>query len=152
MLEYYAGDVLRINHFLKVYAFAKAIGEQENLDANIQEILETAALVHDIGIKISEEKYHSSAGNFQQIEGPTIAQKMLERLGYEESFIERICFLIAHHHTYTNIEGIDYQILIEADFLVNIFEEKISLEAAKGIKEKYFKTKTGARFLEDLYL
>ena len=55
MIAYYAGDVRRINHFLKVYGFAKAIGEMEGLDEST-EIIEIAALTHDIGIKNSEKK------------------------------------------------------------------------------------------------
>ena len=36
MMCYYAGDPRRINHFLKVYGFAKAIGEKEGLPAQVQ--------------------------------------------------------------------------------------------------------------------
>jgi HD superfamily phosphodiesterase len=43
-----------VNHLLKVYGFAKTIGEREGLDADTQEILEIAALTHDIGIRNSE--------------------------------------------------------------------------------------------------
>ena len=99
MINYFAGDIKRINHFLKVYGLAKSIGEIEGLDERTQEILEITALVHDIGIKLSEQKYQSSSGKWQQIEGPGEAKKMLTNLGYEEDNIERVCFLIAHHHT-----------------------------------------------------
>ncbi|HBC26771.1 MAG TPA: phosphohydrolase, partial [Ruminococcaceae bacterium] len=51
MIDYYAGDPKRIQHFIKVYHFAKMIGEMERVDARTQEILEVSALVHDIGIK-----------------------------------------------------------------------------------------------------
>lgn len=151
MIEYYSGDVRRIHHFLKVYGFAKSVGEMEDLAKELQEILEVAAVVHDIGIKVSEEKYHSSAGNYQQLEGPPVARVMLANLGYELQFIDRVCYLIAHHHTYTNIEGMDYQILVEADFLVNISENNISDREVSIIKEKIFKTKTGLLFLEEIY-
>jgi HD superfamily phosphodiesterase len=151
MVEYYRGDARRINHFLKVYGYAKTIGEKENLDAQTQELLEVTAIVHDIGIKISEQKYNSSSGNYQQLEGPPIAQKLLSGLGYDNDFITRVCYIIAHHHTYTNINGIDYQILVEADFLVNIFEDAMSKEAIGNVKEKIFKTTTGIKFLEQLY-
>lgn len=70
MINYYAGDIKRINHFIKVYGFAKTIGEKEQIDKDKQEILEIAAVTHDIGIKISEKKYNSSAGSHQQTEGP----------------------------------------------------------------------------------
>jgi len=59
MITYYAGDPKRIQHFLKVFEFARLIGESEQLDAQTQHILETAAIVHDIGIKNAEEKFGS---------------------------------------------------------------------------------------------
>lgn len=152
MIAYYQKDKKRINHFIKVYGFAKAIGENENIPSDMQFILQTAALVHDIGIKISEEKYNSSAGEYQQVEGPPIAKAMLEKLGYDEAVIRRVCFLIAHHHTYKDIEGEDYQILVEADFLVNIFEDDMEEREIKKIKEKIFRTNTGELYLEELYL
>ena len=152
MINYYSGDVRRVNHFLKVYSFAKAIGELEGLDEKNQYILEIAAIMHDIGIKVSEEKYNSSAGNYQEIEGPPLAREMLSKFEFKEDDVDRICFLIGHHHTYGNIDGIDYQILIEADFLVNIYEDEIKIPQVEIIKEKYFKTKAGHNFLERLYL
>lgn len=151
MIEYYSGDARRIQHFLKVYGFAKTIGELENLPKEMQDILEVAAVVHDIGIKVSEEKYHSSAGNYQELEGPPVAGKLLAGLGYDSTFIDRVCYLIAHHHTYHNIEGLDYQILVEADFLVNISEDEMSADAVDSIKEKIFVTKSGLSFLTRIY-
>ncbi|MGB8452501.1 MAG: HD domain-containing protein [Anaerocolumna sp.] len=151
MIRYYSGDIKRINHFIKVYGYGKAIGELEDLDDQTREILEVTAVVHDIGIKVSEEKYHSSAGHYQQIEGPAVAADLLTSLGYEEEFINRVCYLIAHHHTYANIDGLDYQILVEADFLVNLNEDKISIAGIKNVKENIFKTKTGLSFLYDCF-
>ena len=151
MIAYYAGDVRRINHFLKVYGFAKAIGEMEGLDESTQEILEIAALTHDIGIKNSEKKYSSSAGNYQQIEGPPEAKTLLANLGVESNFIDRVCWLIAHHHTYTDIHGIDYQILVEADFLVNAFEDNMPDASIESFMTKVFMTETGTEFLKKMY-
>jgi HD superfamily phosphodiesterase len=152
MITYYAGDVRRINHFLKVYGFAKAIGEMEGLDEISQEILEIAALTHDIGIRNSEKKYNSSSGNYQQIEGPPEAKKLLEGLGIELSVIDRVCWLIAHHHTYTDINDSDYQILVEADFLVNAFEDNLPSKAILSFKDKVFKTDSGTNMLNNMYL
>ena len=152
MIKYYAGDVKRINHFMKVYSFAKTIGEMEQIESEKQEILEIAAIVHDIGIKLSEQKYNSSSGKYQQIEGPAIAKELLEKLDYSSSIIARVCFLVGHHHTYTAINDIDFQILVEADFLINIFEDEMSQEAVSKIKDNYFKTTAGINFLNLLYL
>ncbi len=151
MTKYFQYDCRRINHFIKVYGFAKTIGEMEELDEEAQEILEIAAITHDIGIKNSEIKYNSSAGNYQEIEGPEEAKKLLENLGISHSIIDRVCWLIAHHHTYSNIDKLDYQILVEADFIVNIFEDSVSDTAIKNIENNIFKTSTGKMLLGNLY-
>ena len=52
-------------------------------------------------------------------------------MGFDDDISKRVQYLIAHHHTYDHVDGIDYQILIEADFLVNIMEDHLSKEAAK---------------------
>lgn len=151
MIAYYAGDVRRINHFLKVYGFAKAIGEAEHLSDDKQETLEIAAVTHDIGIKNSELKYGSSSGSYQETEGPPEANKLLGSLGIDAKRIDRVCWLIAHHHTYDDIRDIDYQILVEADFLVNAYEDEMSPSAVDSVRRKVFKTKTGLLYLERLY-
>ena len=151
MIDYYQGQPKRIQHFLKVHAYAKLIGEQEGLDKEILDILEVAALPHDIGIKISEEKYNSSAGKYQEVEGPAVAQQMLEDLQYDKAKTDRVCYLIGHHHTYDQIDGIDYQILVEADFLVNLAEEQSSRETIESVKGKIFKTKTGIWLINKIF-
>lgn len=151
MTEYYSGDPKRINHFLKVYAFCKAIADKEAVNSDTQYILEVTAIVHDIGVKISEEKYGSSAGKYQEIEGPAQAEALLSALGVTQEIIDRVCFLVGHHHTYSAIDNIDYQILVEADFLVNAFEDGLSKDAITYMKKKLFKTKTGIKFINDLF-
>ena len=151
MMEYYAGDPKRVQHFLKVYEFAKLIGESEELEPEKLHILRTAAIVHDIGIKISEEKYGSSGGKYQEKEGPAVAEPMLRALRYNEAVIDRVLFLIAHHHTYTGIEGEDYQILVEADFLVNILEDGLAKEAALQAYQNIFKTESGKNICQEMF-
>jgi hypothetical protein len=151
MIAYYRGDVRRINHFLKVYGFARAIGAGEKLDLKTQEILSLAALTHDIGIKNSEAKYASSSGAYQQMEGPPEAERLLRGLGLDEAVIDRVSWLIAHHHTYKDIQGLDYQILVEADFLVNAYEDGMSAEAIAAFERKVFQTETGKTLLHTLY-
>lgn len=151
MLGYYAGDPRRIGHFLKVYGFARAIGEGEGLDAETLEILEIAALTHDIGIKNSEIKYNSTAGTYQQQEGPPEARALLEGLGAAPELIDRVCWLIAHHHTYKDITGADYQILVEADFLVNAYEDEMTPDAILSALRRLFRTETGISLLKATY-
>lgn len=152
MIQYFGNDVRRINHSLKVLGFARAIAAGENYDGDKLETLETAAILHDIGIHEAERIHNSSAGRFQELEGPHVAKSILEGLTNDEKVIERVCFLVGHHHSYSAVDGLDFQILIEADFLVNIDEDNVSSDAARTIKEKYFKTKTGADIISKLYL
>ena len=152
MCRYEAGCPERVQHFLKVYAFCQVIGRQEGIPAPVQQILETAALVHDIGIRPSLKKYGSSAGAYQQIEGPAEAEKMLEELHYPAQMIERVSYLVGHHHTYQDIRGLDYQILVEADFLVNMFEQRMDAEQIRSVREKIFRTRTGKNLLDQMFL
>lgn len=152
MIDYYKGDKKRIQHFLKVCAFCELIGSGEKLDDKTMRLISAAALTHDIGIKNSELKYGSSAGKYQQIEGPAVAEEMLSSLGYDSGTINRICYMIAHHHTYTNIDGVDLQILIEADLIVNFCEENGAAEAVSAARDKIFKTKSGISLLKSVFM
>ena len=151
MIEYYKGDPQRIGHFIKVHGFSKLIGVSEGLDTAALEILETAAVVHDIGIKAAEEKYGSAAGKYQEKEGPPIARELLARLGYPENVTDRVCYLVGRHHTYDTIDGLDYQILVEADFLVNIFEDGLSKDTVQAVYSKIFRTAAGKRICRKMY-
>lgn len=151
MIEYYRGDPKRIQHFLKVYTLAHAIGRGEKLSERELYILDIAALVHDIGIKASEEKYGSSAGRYQEQEGPAIAERLLGSLGVDSEAVSRVSYLVGHHHTYNCIEGADYQILVEADFLVNLYEDGESREAVLSARDRIFKTETGKKYLAMMY-
>ena len=158
MIAYDRGDPKRIHHFLKVYEFAKLICAGEKVGDELRHITETAAIVHDIGIHLAEQKYGNGHGHYQEIEGPPEAKKMLEALGYDTAVTERVCRLVSLHHTYTNIDGIDYQILVEADFLVNIYEhhendsdgEAMRAEA-RAVRKTIFRTETGKELLDELY-
>lgn len=151
MINYYQGDPKRIQHFLKVHSFAKFIAEQENLPSDKLYILEIAGLMHDIGIKIAEQKYNSSNGKYQELEGPAPAKEILGKLQVDTAVIDRVCFLIAHHHTYNNIDDLDYQILIEADFLVNLYEDNCPKQAIENALNRIFKTKTGINLCKTIY-
>ena len=151
MISFYRGDPARIQHFMKVCGFAKLIGEEEGLDEKTLYILEAAACVHDIGIRPALEKYGKENGSLQEKEGPAEAEKMMKLLGFDEEVIDRVSFLVGHHHTYTGIEGMDYQILVEADFLVNYFENDMDRETVRKSVEKIFRTEAGKRIAQEMF-
>lgn len=151
MMVYEAGDAKRIAHFMKVYAYARNLGLLEPLDDKTQWTLEAAAIVHDIGIRVSEAKYGSGAGHYQELEGPPVAREMLSELGFEASVVDRVCWLVGHHHTYVNIDAIDYRILVEADFLVNFEEGNVSRQGQDKVRNDIFRTGAGLRFFDCLF-
>ena len=151
MAEFDKGVPQRIQHFTKVHAYCALIGRSEGLSEREMLILEAAAYTHDIGIKPALEKYGSAKGPLQEQEGPAYAREMLDGLGFDDDVIERVCWLIAHHHTYEPVEGIDHRILIEADFLVNLFEGNASAEACRAAYEKHFETEAGKRLWQTMF-
>ena len=151
MIEFDAGDAPRIQHFIKVASFARTIGLGEGADADTLLTLEAAAIVHDIGIHPAEEKYGSSNGKYQEELGPEPARQMLTEVGFDAARCERVAYLVGHHHTYTGIVGLDYQALVEADFLVNLFEDGASESAIRAAHDNVFRTATGKRLLKAMY-
>lgn len=151
MMAFNRNDPQRIQHLVKVHRFAQLIGRMEKLDDHTQFLTECAALVHDIGIRPAEEKYGRCDGKLQEREGPPYARTMLEKLGLSGADIDRVCYLVGHHHTYTNIQGIDYQILVEADFLVNFYEDGLGRESVRSALEKIFRTEAGKQLCRLAY-
>ena len=76
---------------------------------------------------------------------------MLKNLGFDQDVIDRVSYLVGHHHTYTGIEGMDYQILVEADFLVNILEDGLAKEAALQAYQNNFKTESGKNICQEMF-
>jgi NAD-dependent dihydropyrimidine dehydrogenase PreA subunit len=151
MIKYFEGDPKRIQHFIKVHSLAKLIGEMEMIPDDMLYILEVASITHDIGIKNSEKKYGDCNGHHQETEGPPEADLLLSSLHYERDVINRVCWLIAHHHTYTDITDTDHQILVEADFLVNMYEDNEPYENIVSVYKNIFKTKSGKSICENMY-
>ena len=151
MVSYFEKDVRRINHTLKVYGFAGAIMKGENLGAREALVVELSAVLHDIGIREAEKKYNSAAGKYQELEGPPVAKALLAEAGIDSEIAERVCYIVGNHHSYGKIGGIDFQILVEADFLVNIFEEGLGSAEIKSIRNKYFKTCGGLGIINSMY-
>jgi uncharacterized protein len=151
MINYFGTDVRRINHALKVHAFARHIAMSEGLNEDALFIVETVALLHDIGIKVAEEKYNSCSGHYQEIEGPGVARELLHDMQITTQTLERIVHIIGHHHSYQKVDGIDFRIIVEADFLVNVFEDAITAHAINAFHDKHFETKTGKQLLAKMY-
>ena len=134
-----------IEHTLKVVQNAEDIMIGENIEED-KELIVIVAILHDIGAVEAQRKYGSIDAIYQEKEGPTVARKILQKVGYNKN-IDRICFVIGNHHTPSKIDGIDFQIQWEADLLENLTVMDINKqqqEIKKCIDEN-FKTNTGKR-------
>lgn len=152
MIGFYHGNRHDIAHFLKVWAMAKTIGELEGLDGHTQKVLELAAVIHDIACPLCREKYGDTDGKHQELESPPLVEAFFAELPIDRADVARISWLAAHHHTYTDIGGVDHQILLEADYLVNADEHGDSRPAVENFRRRIFRTAAGTQLLNSIYL
>ena len=109
-------------------------------------------MIHDIACPLCREKYGNASGKHQEQESAPLVEAFLEDTGVDEAMKERISYLVCHHHTYEDVDGMDYQILLEADFLVNADESQMSEAAIRHARETFFKTRTGTELLDSIFL
>ena len=140
-----------INHFLKVWGFARTIGLSEGLDPKTQKILELAAIAHDIACPLCREKYGSTNGKYQETEGAPMVEAFLCGTGLSAAQIARVKYLVGHHHTFTDIDGIDYQILLEADYLANASENGYGNDSIENFLNKIAKTEAGKQLIRSVF-
>lgn len=148
-LAYFTGYPRQIQHLLKVRAFAVLIGKQENFDECDLARLEAAGIVHDVGIRAAMERFGRYTARLQEELGPEVARGLMA--GWPEEDVERVCWLVAHHHTLDSIREIDHQALVEADFLVNLYEHDNSREEIERVLATVFKTGSGKQLCRTVF-
>ena len=151
MIGYPASTPHDAAHLLKVWGYARTIGEAEHIDTDMLYVLELAAIVHDISCPVLRKKYGSANGKMQEKESPELLRKFFLGTDISDEQLSRIIWLIAHHHSPEDIDGIDHQILIEADYLVNADESSYTEEAIARFSSQYFRTETGTALLHSIF-
>jgi HD superfamily phosphodiesterase len=146
MKRYFGKDQELVDHTLEVLEYAKKIMDEEHLGEKAKKIITDATVLHDIGVIEARRKYGSSAGPYQEKEGQIIARSILEKIGRSPEEIDRVCFIVGHHHTPSAIDGMDFQIVWEADQIVNV--KTSGLHEKKENLDKYFKTTSGKQMLK----
>jgi hypothetical protein len=154
MKDVFGKDQKRINHALAVLKYAEQIQAAEGGDLVV---ITSAAILHDIGIHQAEKKYGSTAGKFQEIEGPPIAEPILKDSGFPSEKIEHVCKIIANHHTARDINTVntlEFRVIWDADWLVNIPDEcgKMSKDKLQKFVEKIFRTNWGKKLAQEIHL
>lgn len=151
MRDYLGDDERRKKHAQAVFDYAMHIQRIEGAD---KQIVEAAAALHDIGIHEAERKYNSSAGNYQEMEGPPIARDLLSAFDISEEKVDHICKIIANHHSAKNIDTMEFKCIWDADWLVNIPDEfdLKNKEKIEKLVNTIFKTEAGRRLAEQIFI
>ncbi len=151
MKDVFAGDEKRIEHALAVLNYAEQIQAVEGGDALVAT---AAAILHDIGIHEAERKYGSSAGKYQEIEGPGIAEEILKRHNVADEATRHICRIVGSHHSARDIDTIEFRIVWDADWLVNIPTDfaNAGKEKLRKIIDKVFKTCKGRQIAVESFI
>jgi hypothetical protein len=147
MIAFSDGNIHDIDHFIRVWTYAKTIGELEGLVPETQFVLEIAAITHDIACPLCREKYGNTNGKHQEAEGVPMVKGFLADTGLDGGQIDRVAYLVGHHHTFSDIDGLDYQILVEADYIANASENGYSRANINNFMAKIMKTDSGKRLL-----
>ncbi|HAX98153.1 MAG TPA: phosphohydrolase [Candidatus Atribacteria bacterium] len=146
-------DEHMVDHTQKVYTYAQEIlSGQPEMSTEEKRTASIAALLHDIGILEAEKKHGSRMGKYQHIEGPPLVRQIMEKAGELNGTIDRVAFIVGNHHNFKRVDGIDFQVLIEADMLVNLQKENIRKEKLEEFINNFFKTKRGKELAQPLYL
>lgn len=150
MRNYFGTDGRQIQHALDVALYAEAIGKEVK-DGDMMVIM-AAAYLHDIGIKNAEKKYSSFSAKYQHIEGPPVAKEILYHCKAPQDLIEEVCAIIGHHHAPRNQETVNFQVLYDADLIVNMIkryqEKPHTRDQLDNILASSFLTEAGARVAE----
>ena len=143
MVDFSAGNLHDVDHLLHVFGLAKAIAEGEGLDAETLHVIELAAVVHDIACPLCRKKYGSAPGKLQERESAPLVREFFAGTDEPQETVERIAWVVSHHHTYEPVEGAVHQVILEADWLVNTSEGVRDGRPAPTRPAPFFATRTG---------
>ncbi len=121
LVDYFGEDFRRITHALEVLKYAEKILEGGSEEGD-PDIVIASALLHDVGIKPSEEILGYNNGKTQEKYGPPVAEELLDAIGFPREKTAIVCAIIGNHHSPSRYEFVELKILKEADRIVNRVE------------------------------
>lgn len=120
LVDFFDRDFRRINHALEVLKHAERI--MEGTEGYDYDIVIASALLHDVGIRPSEEALGYNNGRTQEEYGPAVARELLESVAFPTHKIDKVCEIIGNHHSPSRYGYVELKILKEADRIVNKLE------------------------------
>ena len=152
MKEHFKNEERYVNHALQVTAFAETIAQKEGIEhAFLNEVITLSGVFHDVGIPVALEKHGTGAGPYQEREGEPVARELMTKLSIRPDILERVCFIVGHHHTRAAVDGLDFQVIWEADALVNIpasWGKRAYEHTLPELIELNFRTRTGRELIQ----
>ena len=154
MKRVFEGFPKRIDHTFNVLGYADEIMEGERVSTEQREFISVVVILHDIGVIEAERKHGSSAAPYQEEEGARVATEILERMESGQIDNERVSYIVGNHHTSSKIDGLDFQILWEADLLENLKTRDVmnDEDELKRVIDENFTTPTGKDLAYRKYL
>jgi hypothetical protein len=153
MKKLFGQDKRYINHSLKVLSYAEKIYDQENVNqVFVKNVITLGSILHDTGIPAALKKYGSSEFTYQENEGEITARRALNEMNIRPDIRERVCYIVTHHHSFDCIDGLDFEIIWEADMVVNLQEGNYTLngEPSEKFIERNFKTDSGKKLAAEI--
>ena len=78
-------------------------------------------------------------------------REFLVDTGMTAEQIDRVAYLVGHFFFFSLIDGSEYQILIEADYIVNASESGYGQQAIRTFMEHTMKTAAGIRLTKTVF-
>ena len=117
LVDFFGLDDRRIEHAFKVLFHSEQLLEGRS-DCD-PEVVIACALLHDVGIRIAEEKHGRNDGPMQEEYGPPAAEGILRAVGFPEEKIGKVKDIIGNHHSASRFPYPELELLKKADLIVN---------------------------------
>jgi HD superfamily phosphodiesterase len=120
LVDYFQNDFRRITHALEVLKYAER--SLDNLQYYDIDIVIASALLHDVGIKPSEEILGYNNGKTQEQYGPPVVKELLGGIDFPPEKTAKVAQIVGNHHSPSRYDYVELKILKEADRIVNKLE------------------------------
>lgn len=153
VIEYFAStDLSQIGHTEAVHNFAQLLAKLERYDEHRQALIEMAALLHDIGCPNAKSKYGNTNAPNQEKEGKIVASQLLANYPIPEKDKELLAEVVGLHHHQKKLKEMGFEILAEADLIVNLLEGYYDLGQADYLFDHLVSSKSGRDIYRNIFL
>ena len=101
-----------MSHTRRVFEIAK---QNFDIPKALEELVFCSIIMHDIGGNTIEKQYKH---------GPEITADILQKLGYDEGFVQEVCEIVRTHHGHPDNPSLTFKILYDSDKLVMFSPEE----------------------------